>query len=115
VDRDGRDAGCAGFQAEIDPQNDVGGLYETYGRDWVVKPKPEDVKRYFRPGQFNDMTVSAHGRRIVVTVNGTKTAELKDDPGRQEGFLAFQLHGGQEMHVEFKDIRILELPSKPVE
>jgi hypothetical protein len=99
--------GVYGFQAEIAEANDIGGLYETGGRAWVLQPKPEEVKKYFKPGEWNQMTVSAHGRRIVVDVNGTKTAELKDDPGRLEGYLALQLHGGMEMHVEFKDIEML--------
>ena len=100
--------GVHGFQAEIDPANDVGGLYETGGRAWVVQPTPEQVKKYFKPGQWNQMSASAHGRRVVVHVNGYQTAELRDDPGRLEGHLALQLHGGQDMHVEFKDIEILK-------
>ena len=95
-----------GFQAEIDPANDVGGLYETGGRAWVVKPTPDEIKKFFKPGEWNTMTVTAIGRDVTVEVNGTKTAELKDDPGRTEGHLALQLHGGQDMHVEFKDIEI---------
>ena len=99
--------GVHGFQAEIAEANDIGGLYETGGRAWVVKPTAEQVKKYFKPGEWNQITVSAHGRHVVVRVNGYKTAELKDDPGRLEGHLALQLHGGQEMHVEFKDIEML--------
>ena len=53
------------------------------------------------------MTVSAHGRRIAVDVNGFRTAELLNDPGRLEGKLALQLHGGMEGDVWFKDIEIL--------
>ncbi|MHC4212566.1 MAG: 3-keto-disaccharide hydrolase [Planctomycetota bacterium] len=97
-----------GFQAEIDPANDAGGLYETGGRGWVIRPKPDEVKKIFKPQQWNSMTVSAHGKRIVVHVNGYKTAELKDDPGRTEGHLGLQMHGGQDMHVMFKDIEILQ-------
>jgi hypothetical protein len=99
--------GVHGFQAEIDAVNDVGGLYETGGRAWVVKLTTEEVKKSFKPNEWNDMTVSAHGRRIVVHVNGRKTAELKDDPGRLAGHLALQLHGGQEMDVRFRDIELL--------
>jgi len=102
--------GVHGFQAEIDPANDIGGLYETGGRAWVVKPTAEQVKKYFKPGKWNEMTVSANGRNVVVHVNGHKTAELKNDPGRLEGHLALQLHGGQNMHVEFKDIEISVQP-----
>jgi hypothetical protein len=99
--------GVHGFQAEIAEANDIGGLYETGGRAWVVQPKPEEVKKYFKPGEWNEMSVSAHGRRIVVEVNGQQTAELKDDPGRLEGHFALQLHGGMDMQVEFKDIELL--------
>src|SRR5205823_2252521 len=79
------DVGVKGLQAEIDPKNDVGGLYETNGRGWVVRPKPEDVKKWHKPGQWNELSVVAWGGRVVVHVNGKKTAELKDDPGRREG------------------------------
>jgi len=103
--------GVHGFQAEIDASKDVGGLYETGGRAWVVQPSPEDVKTWFKPGQWNRMTVSAHGRRIVVHVNGKKSAELIDDPGRLEGYLGMQLHGSQDVEVQFKDIRML-MPQK---
>jgi len=104
--------GVHGFQAEIDAANDIGGLYETGGRAWVVKPTPEQVATWFKPGQWNDMAVSAHGGWIVVHVNGYKTAELKDDPGRAEGHIALQMHGGQDMDVSFKDIEILNEPQR---
>jgi hypothetical protein len=100
-------SGVSGFQAEIDAEKDAGGLYETNGRAWVVQPKPEDVKKYFKPGEWNEMTVSAHGGHIVVHVNGVKSAELKDDPGRREGKLALQVHGSQDCDVWFKDIEML--------
>lgn len=100
-------SGVTGFQAEIDSEKDAGGLYETNGRAWVSQPKPEDVKNWFKPGQWNEMTVSAHGGHIVVHVNGIKSAELKDDPGRREGKFALQIHGGQDCEVWFKDIEIM--------
>lgn len=103
----GGEAGVKGFQAEIDPERDAGGLYETEGRGWVVQPKPEDVKKWYKPGEWNEMSVIAVGGRVVVHVNGHKTAELENDPGRRRGYIALQLHGGQEMDVAFKDIEIL--------
>lgn len=98
--------GVEGFQAEIDPLQDAGGLYETSGRDWVVKPDSADVKKWYKPGEWNTMTVSARGKSVIVHVNGYKTAELQNDPGRTEGHIALQLHGGQDMLVSFKDIEI---------
>jgi hypothetical protein len=108
----GGGVGVHGFQAEIDASNDVGGLYETGGRAWVVQPSAEDVATWFKPQEWNEMVVSAHGRRIVVHVNGCKTAELKNDKGRLKGHLALQLHCGQDMHVMFKDIEILSPKKK---
>ena len=104
--------GVEGFQAEIHPVDDAGGLYETGGRGWVVKPDTADVKKWFKPGEWNTMTVRAKGKTVVVHVNGIKSAELKDDPGRTEGYIALQLHGEQDMHVMFKDIEINDLSAK---
>lgn len=106
------DVSVKGFQAEIDPANDIGGLYETHGRAWVVQPKAEEIKKYFKPGDWNEMTVTAKGRDVTVLVNGTKTAQLKNDPGRTTGHIALQLHGGQDVEVMFKDIEIAGEPVK---
>jgi len=95
-----------GFQAEIAPAGPVGGLYETGGRAWVVQPDAKLLKDGFKPGDWNEMIVSAQGKDITVKLNGVTTAELKNDPGRLEGHFGLQLHGGNEMHVEFKDIEI---------
>ncbi len=101
--------GVSGFQAEIDPTNDVGGLYETEGRGWVVQPKPEDVKKWVKPETWNELSVVAIGDRVVVHVNGFKSAEIVDPKGRKRGKLALQLHGGQDVDVRFKDVEILDL------
>jgi hypothetical protein len=101
-----------GFQAEIAPSGPVGGLYETGGRAWVVKPDAERVKGCFKPGDWNEMTITAKGKDVSVQLNGTTTAELKNDPGRLAGHFGLQLHGGNEMHVEFKDIEIQGEPKE---
>jgi hypothetical protein len=101
------DSGVSGLQAEIDAEKDAGGLYESNGRGWVSRPAPEDVKQWFKPQDWNLMTVTAKGRRIVVEVNGHKTAEILDDTGRTEGPGALQLHGGQDVDVYFKDLEVL--------
>ena len=106
---EGGGIGVKGLQAEIDPANDVGGLYETDGRAWVVRPKPEDVAKWLKPGDWNALAVIALGNRVVVQLNGHQTAEVRDDPGREAGHLALQLHGGQDLDVWFKDIEYLKL------
>lgn len=109
ADEVGGVVGVHGFQAEIDPNNDAGGLYETGGREWVVKPTAEQVKTWYKPGEWNQMTVRAVEGNITVHVNGKKTAELTNDPGRSEGHIALQLHGSMDMDVQFRDIKIRKL------
>jgi hypothetical protein len=109
VEEVGGVVGVHGFQAEIDPNNDAGGLYETGGREWVVKPTPDQVRTWYKPGKWNTMSVRANGDHIIVHVNGKKTAELFNDPGRKKGHIALQLHGSMDMHVLFKSVRIREL------
>jgi hypothetical protein len=53
------------------------------------------------------MTVSAYGGRVVVHVNGHRTAELRDDPGPRRGLVALQVHGGQDVEVRFRRIEQL--------
>jgi len=103
-------SGVTGFQAEIDPRNDIGGLYETNGRSWVVKPTADDIKNYFKPDDWNEMIVTAKGGNVTVEINGQKSAELKDDKGRLDGRFALQVHGGQEVLVYFKDLSIQGTP-----
>jgi len=98
--------GVHGFQAEVDRTNKTGGLYETGGRAWVRKPDPNVIQGLYKPGQWSEMSVTAIGRYVAVRLNGTKTAELRDDPGRLKGHFAMQLHGGMDMEVQFRDIEI---------
>lgn len=101
-----------GLQANIDPRRDTGGLYEIYGRTWVARPSEKAVRKYFKPGQWNDMSIVAWGRRVVVHINGKKVVELKNDPGRTSGYIALQIHAKQEVEVMFKEIEIVDLAGK---
>lgn len=105
----GGDVGILGFQAEIDGRSGrTGGLYETGGRQWVVpKTDADEFKNAYRPGEWNTMTVTAVGPRIVVHVNGTKTSDIIDPDGRRTGPLALQLHGAEDMELRIRSIERL--------
>ncbi len=108
----GGNHGVNGFQVEVDSTLETGGLYETGGRGWVTKPDAAALREHYTPGEWSDLNLTAEGGHIVVHINGYKTAELTDDPGRSEGRIALQLHGGQEMHVQYKDIEIRIHPAE---
>ncbi|HPM79723.1 MAG TPA: DUF1080 domain-containing protein [Candidatus Anammoximicrobium sp.] len=98
-----------GLQVQVGRiKSGVGGIYESYGRGWVSKPSDELEKSYTKDDQWNEMVIEAHGGSVVVTVNGIKSAEFKDDASRPEGHFALQMHAGCVMHVMFKDIEICE-------
>jgi hypothetical protein len=98
-----------GLQVQVGPAGSgCGGIYESYGRAWLVKPTAEEEKRLLKTDDWNEMTIDARGGHVTVELNGTKTAELKDDPSRPEGHFALQMHAGCVMTVMFKDLEIRE-------
>jgi hypothetical protein len=98
-----------GLQIQVGPlKSGMGGIYDSYGRNWVSKPSDELEKSFVHDGVWNDMVIDAHAGNVTVTVNGIKSAELKNDPGRPEGHFALQMHAGVPNHVMFKDIEIRE-------
>jgi len=105
VDKVKSNVSVNGFQAEIDSRgNDAGGLYETGGRAWVVRPPAKLLETCYNHKGWNTMKVIAKGKNIRVYLNGHLTAELKNDPGRTKGHIGLQLHGSQKMHVIYKSI-----------
>ena len=101
-----------GFQAEVDQSPQVGGLYETAGRAWVISPDPKLIEKIVKHGEWTQILITASGKDITVSLNGVTVSKLpNDEKGRTEGHIALQLHGGMDMHVEFKDIDIFQLPN----
>lgn len=59
--------------------------------------------------EWNEISLRCEGNRIRVWVNGVVVNDVLD-PGATRGVLALQLHRGEAMQVEFRNIRILEIP-----
>src|ERR1043165_1717645 len=52
----------SGWQVEVAPSGQhTGGIYESYGRGWIVQPKPEDEK-YLKMGKWNTMKIKGVNR-----------------------------------------------------
>jgi hypothetical protein len=98
--------GVSGLQLELDAQFATGGLYETNGRGWLVKPSEKQAGAWFKPGDWNELVVDAKNDRVQITVNGQITANVAQCPGPRVGPIGLQLHGGQNVRVAFKDIEI---------
>ena len=71
----------------------------------------QDKAEFAVRSEWNEVSLRCEGNRIRIWVNGVVVNDVVD-PGATRGVLALQLHRGEAMQVEFRNIRILEIPSE---
>ena len=72
-----------------------------------------EVEAAYKLGQWNEIAIIAEGNHLRHYINGKQTADIIDTDatlGAKSGIIALQLHAGQPMTVEFKNIRLKTLP-----
>ena len=99
-----------GWQAEVAPPgHDTGGIYESYGRGWLIKPDKEKDK-FLKYGDWNTMKLRVVDDTVTTWLNGTEMINLTDEKiGEAEGSIALQIHSGGGIKVYWRNIRIEEL------
>ena len=99
-----------GWQVEVaPPNNSTGGIYESYGREWLIKPGPEEEKA-LKATDWNHMRIKADGDEVTTWLNGKQMVQLKDEKiGQGKGFIALQIHDGGGIKVRWKNICVKEL------
>ena len=100
-----------GWQVEVAPKGlHTGGIYESYGREWLVQPKPEDEK-YLKEGDWNTLKIRVVNDDVTTWLNGHQMVHLKDEKiGKGEGFIALQIHAGGGIKVRWKKFKMNVLP-----
>ncbi len=100
----------AGWQAEVAPHgHDTGGIYESYGRGWLIRPDPEKDKN-LKEGDWNTMKVRMDGNKVTTWLNGVQMVELVDEKiGAADGKIALQIHDGGGVKVRWRKVEIKEL------
>ena len=100
----------SGWQVEVAPPgSSTGGIYESYGRGWLIKPTAE-AEKSLKSDSWNTMRIRMVDDQVTTWLNGKKMIELKDDKlGQGNGFIALQIHDGGGIKVRWKDIRVKEL------
>lgn len=116
-----------GYQADFDADNGwTGSLYEERGRGVLAKrgskvvidadgklnatPGPHSEKEILesiKKGDWNDYRIVVKGNHLQHYVNGKLTVDVVDNQeskAAKTGILAFQVHAGPPMTVQFKDI-----------
>lgn len=100
----------AGWQAEVAPKgHSTGGIYESYGREWLIKPDPS-LDNVLKEGDWNTLTVRMKGDVVETFLNGTKMITLKDEKiGAATGKIALQIHDGGGVKVRWRKVEITKL------
>jgi hypothetical protein len=100
----------SGWQVEVaPPDHDTGGIYESYGRGWLIKPdKAKDA--YLKMGEWNKMKIICNGDTVTTYLNGHEMVKLTDEKiGNGKGGIALQIHDGGGIKVKWRNIYLTEL------
>ena len=118
-----------GYQADMDRENRYTGiLYDAGGRGILMERgthcvidsngnklnigaigNPDELVEHVRTGEWNTYRIIADGPRLVHQINGITMMDLIDQHprfSRTEGLFALQLHTGEPMKVQFRNIRL---------
>ena len=100
----------SGWQVEVAPPgSDTGGVYESYGRGWLIKPDKEKDK-VLKMGKWNKMRIRVVGNQIQSWLNGTSMISLEDEMiGKGKGSIALQIHDGGGIKVRWRNLIVNEL------
>jgi len=100
----------SGWQAEVAPMgHDTGGIYESYGREWLIKPTAEKQKA-LKEGEWNTMKIRVKGDDVTTWLNGTEMIHLVDAKiGGANGKIALQIHDGGGVKVRWRNIKVVTL------
>jgi Domain of Unknown Function (DUF1080) len=100
----------SGWQVEVAPlNNNSGGIYESYGRGWLIKPTAE-AQKALKVGKWNKMRIKVVGDEVTTWLNGQQMIYIKDEKiGKGMGFIALQIHDGGGIKVRWKKFKLKEL------
>jgi hypothetical protein len=101
----------AGWQVEVAPPGQyTGGIYESYGRGWLVRPSA-DKDDVLAMGEWNVLRVRVVGNRVTTWLNGVEMVDLEDaEIGAATGSIALQIHDGGGIRVRWRNLRLQTFP-----
>ena len=104
-----------GYQADFSEAGERsawGNFYEEKGRGRAVMKTPDEGwrtgQKLVRAGDWNEYEILAQGNHIRLKLNGVATVDTTDHKA-SSGVIAIQLHIGEPMRVECRNLRIKPL------
>ncbi|MEZ4774119.1 MAG: DUF1080 domain-containing protein [Bacteroidia bacterium] len=100
----------SGWQVEVaPPDHDTGGIYESYGRGWLVQI-PDEKENILKMGEWNQMRIRVKGDHVTTWLNGQEMVDIHDEKiGEAEGVIALQIHDGGGIKVRWRNLRVMEI------
>jgi hypothetical protein len=98
----------SGWQVEVAPPgHHTGGVYESYGRGWLIQP-PAEKDEALQFGEWNTMKIRVVGNQITSWLNGVEMVSYSDEKiGAGEGSIALQIHDGGGIKVKWRNISLV--------
>lgn len=78
------------------------------GKGYPVEAK--NIKKLLKPKGWNTMKIQAVGKQYTVWLQGEKVMTYKSDSAIEEGPVGIQLHGNRVMAINYRKIKLAELP-----
>ena len=78
------------------------------GKGYPVEAK--NIKKLLKPKDWNTMRIQAIGKEYTVWLQGEKVMTYKSDSAIDEGPIGIQLHGGRNMGIDYRKLKLAELP-----
>lgn len=99
-----------GWQVEVAPPDlHTGGIYESYGRGWLIKPNAE-AEKVLKYGEWNKMKIRVVNGTVTTWLNGKEMINLTDEKiAKGKGSIALQIHDGGGIKVYWRNMKLKTL------
>lgn len=107
----------SGVHVKCEDQIQIG-ISGSLKRDMTASPyipgkgypvEAEGVKELLKLDDWNQMRIEVRGMEYAVSLNGKKVMTYKSDTGKEKGPIGLQLHGGKDMSIDYRNLKISEL------
>jgi hypothetical protein len=96
-----------GWQVEVAPPGrNTGGIYESYGRGWLIKPD-SILDKHLKFGNWNTLKIRVENGTVTTWLNGQQMISLTDDKiAAANGSIALQIHDGGGIKVYWRTLKL---------
>ena len=100
----------SGWQVEVAPPNhDTGGIYESYGRGWLVQI-PDEKEKILKADEWNTLRIRVEGDHVQTWLNDQSMVDMTDAKiGAANGSVALQIHDGGGIKVRWRKLVLKSL------